>query len=195
MKRLRVPASPRRIPLPPRVALALLLSAVLPASAIAADLPALLGDRAPEGIRRTMLQPTPVAQQLAGLLFLGGYEAIGQPVALTPAQRDRLTAALRAPGAFDGEKNDEVMRPGVAYRFGAGADFIDLLVCFSCDRVAVVPANAAEPTALFHLAQPTREALLDVAKEALPTDEAIQELPRIRGKRPVPPPPAPTPVE
>lgn len=170
----------------------LALALALPLT-LAAGEPSPLGDREPVSVRRTMLQPTPVAQQLAGLIFTGGYEVLGEPVTLSAAQRERLTTALRAPGALDGEKNEEKMRPGVSYRFGAGDDFIDVLVCFSCDRIALVPAGAAEPSALYHLAQPTREAFLDVAKEALPTDEAIQQLPRVRSKKAVPPPPAPTP--
>ncbi len=177
-----------------RVALALLLA--LPCLAPAQNaVTALLGDRAPESVRRTMLEPTPVGQQLAGLLFSGGYEVIGEPVPLTPAQIARLQAALRAPDAFSGEKNEEKMRPGVLYRFGSGDTAIDLLVCFSCDRVALAPHDAEKPTELFHLAQPMREALLEVAQEALPNDEALQAVPRVRSKTPVPPPPAPTPPD
>lgn len=175
-----------------RVALTLLL--ILPGLAAAQNaVTALLGDRAPVSVRRTMLEPTPVAQQLAGLLFSGGYEVIGAPVDLTPAQIERLQAAIRLPDAFSGEKNEEKMRPGVLYRFGSGEQAIDLLVCFSCDRVALAPQGVEKPTELFHLSQGTREALLEVAKEALPADEALQAVPRVRSKNPVPPPPAPTP--
>ena len=87
------------------------------------------------------------------------------------------------------------MRPGVAYRFGTGADAVDLLVCFSCDKVAFIQPGADTVGIVHHITQPTRDALLSLAKELLPQDEAIQELPKVRGTHPVPAPYAPLPKD
>lgn len=158
-------------------------------------LAAVIGDRAPAAILRAMPDETPPNQRLAGLTFVAGYQVIGQPVPLNAAQSARLAAVARDPAAFDATQFEEHLRPGVIYRFGAGADVVDLLVCFSCDKIAVVPAGADAIASTHHITQATRDALLGLAKELLPGDEAIQELPRIRSAHAVPPPPAPVPKD
>ncbi len=155
----------------------------------------LLGGRAPTAILRTMPSDTPPNQRLDGLAFIAGYEAIGAPVPIPAEKAAALAARLKDPGSTDAENNDEHMRPGVAYRFGAGADAVDVLVCFSCDKIAVLPAGAPAITETFHLTQATRDVLLDLAKQLLPEDEAIQELPRVRRVHPAPPPDVPVPAD
>lgn len=153
-----------------------------------------IGDRAPTTILRMIPDMVPVGQQLASLLFIGGYQAIDRDgVPLTPDQAARLSAAVKAPGAFDTTEPEAKMRPGITYRFGAGADAVDMLVCFSCDKVSLVPVGKDTIAATGHIAQATREVLLSIAKEALPKDEAIQELPAVRSENAVPAPAVPVP--
>jgi hypothetical protein len=156
---------------------------------------AIIGQRAPTAILRIMPDDTPPNQRMPGLSFIAGYEVIGQPIPLSAEQAARLAAAIKDPAAFDGAQNEEHMRPGVAYRFGTGADAVDMLVCFSCDKIAVVPPGAAAITSTHHIAQATRDTLLGIAKELLPKDEAIQELPRVRSVHPIPPPAVPVPKD
>jgi hypothetical protein len=162
-------------------------------SRAAEPIASIIGQRAPTAILRTMPSDTPPNQRLAGLVFIAGYEVIGQPFPLSAAQANRLDAAMKDPDACDTTQNEEHMRPGVAYRFGSGADAVDLLVCFSCDKIAAIPPGAGAITTTHHITQATRDVLLGLAKELLPQDEAIQELPRIRSEHPIPPPPAPVP--
>ncbi len=155
----------------------------------------LIGQRLPTTILRTMPSDTPPNQRLAGLNFIAGYEVIGQPVPLSAAQAGRLAETMKNPAACDTTQNEERLRPGVAYRFGSGADAVDLLVCFSCDKIALVPPGAVGIASTHHITQATRDVLLGLAKELLPQDEAVQELPRVRSDHPIPPPPAPVPKD
>jgi len=154
-----------------------------------------LGDRTATEILRAMPSDTPPNQRLEGLTFVGGYEIIGQPVKLTADQSATITAALKSPAAFDSEVIEEKMRPGIAYRFGEGTDAVNVLVCFGCDKIAVIPPGADGITTTHHITQATRDALLSTAKATLPTDEAIQELPKVRSQNPVPPPAASIPSD
>lgn len=173
----------------------LLLTVALPLRAATEDPSALLGDRQPTVILRTMPSDTPPNQRLDGLAFIAGYQVIGDPAPIPAEKAAALRAALESPTAFDAASNDEHMRPGVAYRFGAGKDAIDVLVCFSCDKVALIPPGADRITTVHHITQATRDVLLDTAKALLPQDEAIQELPKVRGTHPAPPPYAPVPKD
>jgi len=156
---------------------------------------AVIGNRAPTAILRVMPDETPKNQQLAGLTFLAGYEVIGQPVPIPAGRASELAKLITTPTAFALVQKDDNLRPGVAYRFGSGADAVDLLVCFSCDKVAVAPAAAETISGTHRITQPARDVLLGLAKELLPGDEAIQELPKVRGTHPVPPPAVPIPKD
>ncbi len=155
----------------------------------------LIGARAPTAILRIIPDETPPNQRLDSLVFLAGYQAVGDPVSLNPAQAARLAAMVQAPASFNDTEPEAKMRPGVAYRFGTGADAVHMLVCFSCDKVAVIPPGKDAVGLSAHLTQPARDVLLALAKELLPQDDAIQELPRIRSEHAVPPPPAPVPKD
>lgn len=170
---------------------ALLLPVALPASPLADA----IGDRPATAILRTMPSHTPPNHRLKDLTFLAGYEVIGEPVPVPAERSAALVAQLKTPDAAKAPLNEEKMRPGVAYRFGEGPEAVNLLVCFSCDKVAIVLPGEDAIAHTLPIAQPTRDALLDLAKELLPKDEAIQELPRVRNPRPVPPPAAPIPAD
>jgi hypothetical protein len=175
------------------LALAFLFTAV---TLRAADSPAvLLGDRVPTQILRTMPSGTPPNQRMDGITFIAGYEIIGTPVAIPADRAAALAMALKDHAAFSKEQNEEKMRPGVAYRFGSGPTAVDVLVCFSCDKISLIPAGIDEITTTYQLTQTTRDALLSLAKELLPNDEAIQALPRVRSAHPVSPPFAPVPKD
>ncbi|HEY8898965.1 MAG TPA: hypothetical protein VIM61_00925 [Chthoniobacterales bacterium] len=167
----------------------------------AADTPAqILAGWTPAEILRLMPSDTPPNQRLAGLAFVAGYEVIGQSVSIPAEKSAALLAALTDPAAFTAEKNEEHMRPGVAIRFRPTGPtdktaILYLLVCFSCDKVALIPPGAGAITATYQIAQPTRDALLGLSKELLPQDEAIQALPKIRSKSAIPPPAAPIPAD
>jgi hypothetical protein len=176
---------------------ALAAALLLLAPALAAEPPVatLLGNRPATVILRTMPSDTPSNQRLDGLTFIAGYQVIGDPVPIPPEKAAALAAALESPVAFDAASNDQHMRPGVAYRFGTGADAVYLLVCFSCDKVTFIRPGADTPGTMHHITQTTRDTLLGLAKALLPQDEAIQELPKVRGTHPAPPPYAPIPKD
>jgi len=154
-----------------------------------------IGNRTPTAILRVMPDETPKNQQLDGHVFLASYEVIGEPVPIPVDRAAELAKLVATPSAFAIVQKDDRLRPGVAYRFGSGADAVDLLVCFSCDKVAVAPAGAEAITGTHRITQPARDVLLGLAKELLPGDEAIQELPKVRGTRPMPPPAVPVPKD
>ncbi len=152
-----------------------------------------LGDRAPTAILRMIPDFVPPNQRLATLSFIGGYQAIDAGVPLTAGQAARLAAAVAADHAFTNTEPEAKMRPGVTYRFGSGANAIDMLVCFSCDKVSLVAPGKDDVLATGHIVQTTRDVLLGIAKEALPKDEAIQELSRVRSESAAPAPAVPVP--
>jgi len=156
---------------------------------------AAIGNRTPTAILRVMPDETPKNQQLDGRVFLASYEVIGKPVPIPTDHAAELAKLVATPTAFALVQKDDRLRPGVAYRFGSGADAVDLLVCFSCDKVAVAPAGVEAITGTHRITQPARDVLLGLAKELLPGDEAIQELPKVRGTHPVPPPVVPIPKD
>lgn len=172
----------------------LLLAISLPLLARAETINEIIGNRPATEIRRIIPSETPDSLRLPELTYIANFEVLGQPDALTADQATTLTKLIADPSAFaaDGEATCK-FRPGVALRFGADSDTIDLLVCFACDEVATVPlGQGIQQLAL--MPQSSRDTLLDLAKAALPKDEAIQELPAIRreGPAPAPAPPAPT---
>jgi len=174
----------------------ILLILLVPSLARAAEsVAAAIGDRVPTAILGVMPSDTPPGQRLPDLVFVAGYEVVGQPVPLDAAQAARLLAAVKAPGAFDSAEPEQKMMPAIAYRFGTAPDAVDLLVCFGCDKVAIVPSGADAIAGTQHLTQPARDALLGLAKELLPKDEAIQELPKVRSEKPAPPPAVPIPQD
>jgi hypothetical protein len=174
-------------------ALAAMVSPILAAGP--EPLSALLGSREPVLLQRVTPSDTPDYQRLPGSTYIGNYEVVGEEVSIPAAQASALLQVLRVPAAFEsGVKVKCAFRPGVAYRCGAGEDAIDLLVCFACDEVAVVPLGGQQ-VAIYHMPQSSRDVLLGVAKQLLPDDEAIQELPKVRRASPAPPPPAPLPKD
>lgn len=175
-----------------RAALAALF---LPLALHASELAEAIGDRPATAVLRTMPSHTPPNHRLPGLTFLAGYEVIGDAVPVSAEQSAALVAQLKKPDATRAPLNEERMRPGIAYHFGEGDDAVNLLVCFSCDKVAIVPPGQDAIAHTLPIAQPTRDALLDLAKVLLPKDEAIQELPRVRNPKPAPPPAAPIPAD
>jgi hypothetical protein len=179
----------------PAVALLTALLAIITLRAAEPPVATLLGQLPATAVLRTMPSDTPANQRLDGLAFIAGYQVIGDPVPIPAEKSAALRTALESPTAFTATTKDEIMRPGVAYRFGTGADAVDLLVCFSCDKVAFIRPGADTVGIVHHITQPTRDVLLDLAKELLPQDEAIQELPKVRGTRLVPPPYAPIPKD
>jgi hypothetical protein len=175
--------------------LLLVLIALAPGAHADDSISAAIGNRAPTAILRVMPDETPKNQQLDGHVFLASYEVIGEPVPIPADRAAELVKLVATPTAFALVQKDDRLRPGVAYRFGSGADAVDLLVCFSCDKVAVAPAGAEAITGTHRITQPARDVLLGLAKTLLPGDEAIQELPKVRGTHPVPPPAVPIPKD
>ncbi len=169
----------------------LTLALSLPLLAPAAPISEILGDRVPSEIRRIIPSETPTNLRLDGIEFIAGYEVIGQPKPLTADQIAALTTLTTSPAAFDSDGEATcTFRPGIALRFGTDAEVIDLLVCFACDEVATVPSGG-DVTQLAIMPQSSRDTLLDLAKTALPDDQAIQELPAVRREGSAPPPYAP----
>lgn len=153
----------------------------------------LIGDRAPTAILRMMPSDTPANERFAELEYIAGFEVIGEAVPLGSANANAIAEIVKTPEAFVTGEIEKKMRPGVAYRFGSGDDAVDMLVCFSCDKIGIVRHGEESIVLMQDIPQSTRDVLLSVAKAALPNDEAIQELPRIRSKNPIPPPAVPVP--
>lgn len=150
-----------------------------------------LGNRAPSELFRVMPGETPAHLRYAPE-YIDQYEVIGTgPVAIPENVQVTLKKAFQNNAAFGPLRIDRCkFRPGLSVRAGEGTDRMDFLICFACDEIGVVPMG--QPLqALYSFDQPTREILLNMAKQLLPNDEAIQELPAIRRDKAAPPPPAP----
>ncbi len=150
-----------------------------------------LGGNMPTQLLRVMPGETPTHLRYAPE-YIDQYEVIGTgPVEIPPSARETLKETLANSGGFGALRTDRCkFRPGLSLRAGAGADQIDLLVCFACDEIGIVPSG--QPLqALYSFDQATRDVLLNLAKTLLPQDEAIQELPTIRRDKAAPPLPAP----
>ncbi len=171
--------------------ISLLVALTLPFSARAESITEIIGDRAATEIRRIIPSETPANLRLPELTYIADFEILGEPTAITSGQADTVAKLIADPAAFDADGEATCkFRPGVALRFGTAPDAIDLLVCFACDEVAAVPpSQGIEQLAL--MPQSSRDILLSLSKEALPNDEAIQELPAVRREGPAPAPPAP----
>jgi hypothetical protein len=155
----------------------------------------ILGDRMPTTAERTMISPTPPEQRLAGVVYIGGYEVIGKTAAISKEQSAQLATLLKDSAGFpQGQPAKCGFRPGVVFRFGSGADAIDMLVCFSCDEIALVPYGK-DAVATSGFSQSSRDVMLNLTKKLFPTDEAIQALPKVRSEQAVPPPVAPVPAD
>lgn len=171
----------------------LALALALHLTARAEPIAAILGDGPATEIRRIMPSETPTNLRLDGIPFIAGYEVIGDPIPLSADQARTVQDLTADPDAFDSEgKATCKFRPGIAIRFGSGEDATDLLVCFACDEVATVPLGN-DVSQLAILPQSSRDVLLALAKAALPSDSAIQELPPVRREGSAPPPFAPIP--
>ncbi len=174
---------------------ALLLTLAFTLTAQAEPIADILGDRAPIEIRRLIPSETPVNLRMEDLDFIAAYQVIGEATTLTLDQATTITDLTTDPNAFDsdGEATCE-FKPGIAIRFGKDTNATDLLVCFACDEVATVPSGE-NVTQLAIMPQSSRDVLLDLAKAALPDDQAIQDLPSVRREGSAPPPFAPPPPE
>jgi len=123
--------------------------------------------------------------------YIAQFEVLGgSPVPIPAPDQEVLTALLASSSAFGPLRPDRCkFRPGLSLRSGEGSTQQDLLICFACDEIAVVPAGG-EISAIYSFDQPTRDILLNLSKKLLPDDEAIQELPPVRRDKAAPPPPA-----
>jgi hypothetical protein len=140
-------------------------------------------------IRQHLIQSRPMKKFLTpvSVAFLVAASAIAETPA---ADQGGLKGALTNANGFGPLRPDWCkFRPGLSLRSGAGSEQQDLLVCFACDELAVVPAGG-KMQAIYAFDQPTRDTLLNLAKALLPDDEAIQELPAVRRDKAAPAPPA-----
>jgi len=146
--------------------------------------PEWLGGAEPTRLSRVMPGETPDNLRHADE-YIGRYEVLPGTVALPPAWIEKLAPVLANASAFGELRPDRCrFRPGVALRATTG----DLLICFACDEIGVVPEDG-KLVAVYSFDQATRDALLSLSKQLLPDDEAIQELPEVR--RDTAPPPIP----
>lgn len=150
-----------------------------------------IAGRVPGKLLRVMPGETPVHLRYAQE-YIDQYEVIGSsPVTIPADAQDVLKSVLDNEAGFGPLRPDRCkFRPGLSFRIGTGSDQLDLLVCFACDEIAVVPAGKSVQ-AIYAFDQPTRDILLNLSKSLLPSDEAIQELPAVRRDKAAPPPPAP----
>lgn len=156
-----------------------------------------LGDRTlPTLLLRVMPGATPQNQRYAPE-YIDSWEVIGgSPAEIPAADGEILSGLLQGGEGFEPLRPDRCkFRPGLSFRSGeTDADF-DLLVCFACDEVGVVPRESNKLVAVYAFDQPTRDVLLDLAKRLLPDDEAIQELPPVRRDTTARPPSVPIPED
>ncbi len=76
-----------------------------------------------------------------------------------------------------------IFDPGVAYRLWKDKDYVDVLLCFSCDELEVFVKNADGTLYRAHEDfDPMRAELVKLAKEAFPDDQQIQALKEKGGK-------------
>lgn len=101
---------------------------------------------------------------------LHGYPVLSGPVPVDADAAVRLVRVLRRADTylFDAAKGC-VFSPGVVVRFTRGERSVDVLLCFSCDELSVVPGGRED----FDAARPE---LVTWVKRAFPADAALQAL-------------------
>jgi len=109
-----------------------------------------------------------------GTKGIAGYAITDRPVKLSPEQIKSLAAILANPGtySFDSSKGCK-FDPGIALRTLAGQQEVVVLLCFSCDELAIFVQGkrvGSEDT------DNARGKLLALARQLFPQDEAIQAL-------------------
>ncbi len=71
-----------------------------------------------------------------------------------------------------------IFQPGVAFRVWKGDESVVVVICFSCDQVQIITADKdgklSKP--VWGETDPSRAALVKLAKAALPDDKEIQKL-------------------
>ncbi len=109
----------------------------------------------------------------SGAAKVGDYPILSTGPQLNRAQSDRLRELLfdGANWQFNLAKGCEFM-PGVDFRFVAGAEQVDVLLCFSCDKWAFLHGDRF----LVEDNDRARGALLRLACEAFPEDEVLRSL-------------------
>lgn len=110
-----------------------------------------------------------------------GHTITAGPVAVSAPQRAGFASVLGSDDTYlwDLAKGCEFL-PGVAlrYRGGSGSN-VDVLLCFSCDELAIYTANGRVASEDF---DPRRADLVLLVKELFPDDPKIQAL-KPTGKR------------
>jgi hypothetical protein len=107
----------------------------------------------------------------------------GWPVAAAGADRDaafgsRIAGALFDPSSyrFDRAKGC-IFDPGVGFRVWRGDEYVDLLLCFSCDEFRLVlPKASGKAGGVGEDFEDNRAAFVALARQAFPQDPLIQAL-------------------
>lgn len=134
----------------------------------------------PEAILRVQSSVTPSELQF-GEANIAGYAILGEVVQLPADAAEQIVQLMQNPGAFEsGDKARCPFAPGLSIRFIGNGSSADLLICFGCDEVAIVPDGGSELGTLYSMPQTTRDVMLGVAKSILSGDEGIQALPAVR---------------
>lgn len=104
---------------------------------------------------------------------VGDYPILGLGPELEPAQIETLRDALfdTANWQFDIAKACEFM-PGVDYRFIAGGEQVDVLLCFSCDEWGFLYRDRLR----IEDNDRARRKLLELARASFPKDEVLHAL-------------------
>ncbi len=105
---------------------------------------------------------------------IGDWPITSGPITVDAKTAAELTAVFSNPATYDWDsaKGCE-FDPGVAFRFTDESGSTDVLLCFSCDEMAVVRGGkriGGEDT------DSARQKLVAIAKRLFPQDEAIQAL-------------------
>ena len=112
-----------------------------------------------------------------GVETIGGYPILATAPEQGPEFAARLSAVLRGDGVTP-NRNKCGMRPGVAYRLWRDERAVEVLVCFECDVLwpHAVGSQIERPYLEWRDFGPVRAEMLELAKQALPDDAAIQKL-------------------
>lgn len=113
-----------------------------------------------------------------------GKECGGYPIISTAKEQPKEFAGKLAAILFDDKTYDfdKAKRcefsPGVGFRFWKDKDWVDLVICFSCDEleVSTIPPGEKDRKASREDCDSARAALVALAKSAFPDDKEIQGL-------------------
>ena len=112
---------------------------------------------------------------------LGGYPITAGPVTVDSKTAGELFAILADKNTYNFELKNCSIRPGVALRFTGQSTVLEVLLCFTCDELAILLDGKGVRSKYRHrYFDKARARLVPLMKRIFPADPEIQQLKSVR---------------